>query len=53
MERELDELSRRDRSDTRLLEELEARARELESDNRASRYAVEKVRDECALVERQ
>ncbi len=47
MEKELDELSRRDRSDTRLLEDLEAKAREYEADNRAARYAVDKIRDEC------
>lgn len=52
MERELDELSRRDRSDTRLIEELDARSRELEADNRAARYNVEKLRDEFTLVER-
>jgi|APCry1669188879_1035177.scaffolds.fasta_scaffold172874_1 hypothetical protein len=52
MERELDELSRRERSDARLLEELDVRSRELDADNRAARYAVDKLRDECALVER-
>jgi hypothetical protein len=52
MERELDELARRDKNDTRLLEELDARSRELESDNRSMRYNVEKLRDEYTLIER-
>lgn len=52
MERELDELARRDRNDTRLIEELDVRSRELEADNRATRYNVEKLRDEYTLVER-
>lgn len=46
MERELDELVRRDKADTRLLEELDAKTRQLEADNRASLYQIEKLRDE-------
>ncbi|CAK94313.1 unnamed protein product (macronuclear) [Paramecium tetraurelia] len=53
MERELDELMRRDKADTRLLEELDAKTRQLESDNRASLYQIEKLRDEYQLMERQ
>ena len=46
LERELDELARRDRSDTRMIEELDVRSRELESDNRAAKFQIEKLRDE-------
>ncbi|KAM3133019.1 hypothetical protein pb186bvf_014875 [Paramecium bursaria] len=53
MERELDELVRRDRADTRLIEELDAKTRQVEADNRASQFQIEKLRDEYQLMERQ
>jgi hypothetical protein len=49
LERELDELARRDRSDVRLIEELDVRSRELEADNRTAKFQIEKLRDEFKL----
>jgi hypothetical protein len=53
MERELDDLTRRERNDARLLEEIDTRSRELDAENSSARYALDKLKDECQLVERQ
>lgn len=52
MERELDELGRRDKSDARVIDDLDSKTKELEADNRNGRFQVEKLREEYKTLER-